>query len=734
MPIGQTEGLKSGFWLCKEHVYSLKSLKKQHMEITPELEKIVSFRPSKTFGKDHFTPCMQKLLFGSLFFISTVAQAQTPKQTILYADKVSAFSSEYSFELYSSRQILGEPNALPVGGDNPFAWSPKRQTGPQFITVGFPEIMEIDQIAIGECYNPGAISKVIAIEPNGKEHLINQFSPKPIRQDSRLLHIFLEERSPWPVKFIRIELDCDRVPGFNSIDFVAVSDGKKPIEVKINDSQRINPNVGTERLTEKINSPYDEVNPIITPDGKRLYFGRKFDPNNSGGKKDEEDIWYSDWNNEKGEWGIAKNLGSPFNNEAPNFICSISPDGKSVLLGNEYIFGKKVTMKEGVSMVSITENGWGKPKALKIKDFKNEYKRANFYLCQNRKVMILAIRAESALGGDGMDLYVSFLEPDSSWTKPLHMGQTLNSVGNESAPFLAADDKTLFFSSDGFSGYGSDDIFMSRRLDDSWTNWSKPANLGKNINTGQSDIFFTLPTNGDYAYFSSGGKESNGQLDLYRLRIPDLFKPLPVIEISGRVLDKFSKKPLRSKIVYENLTENKNLGINESDPASGKYKITIPVGAKYGYLAQSDGYMSVNQSLDATNLEEAQTITQDLYLMPIKKGTSLALNNIFFDYNKSDLNKESFAELNRLTDMMKANPKMKIAIGGHTDSKGSDEYNLMLSKTRAEAVQNYLLSKGIPQERMAIKMLGKSDPLTLNEENPDGAALNRRVDITVDME
>jgi transposase len=122
--------------------------------------------------------------------------------------------------------------------------------------------------------------------------------------------------------------------------------------------------------------------------------------------------------------------------------------------------------------------------------------------------MLMAIRDKDALGENGTDLYVSFLESDSTWTKPKHTGQVLNSIGNESAPFLAADDKTLFFSSDGHAGYGSDDIFMTRRLDDTWTKWSKPQNLGQNINTKESDIFFTLPSNGDYAYFSSGGKEA----------------------------------------------------------------------------------------------------------------------------------------------------------------------------------------------------------------------------------
>jgi outer membrane protein OmpA-like peptidoglycan-associated protein len=525
------------------------------------------------------------------------------------------------------------------------------------------------------------------------------------------------------------------VAGYNSIDFVAISDGRTPIEVKINNANQVNPNVSTQRLTEKINSQYDEVNPIISPDGKRLYFGRKNDPANAGGKKDDEDIWYSDWDEKTGEWGIAKNLGSPINNSQPNFMCSITPDGKNVIIGNVYKFEKngKVKMTEGVSMVNIGSDGvWGQPKALKINGYINEYKKVNYYLCQNRKVMLMAIRAEHALGENGTDLYVSFLEDDSTWSKPIHTGQTINTIGNESAPFLAADDKTLFYSSDGLAGYGSDDIYMTRRLDDTWTKWTKPQNLGQNINTKESDIFFTLPSNGDYAYFSSGGKEAGGQLDLFRLRIPDLFKPIPVIEIRGRVLDKITNKPIKAKILYENLSEAKQLGFNDSDPATGQYKLAFPIGSNYGYLAQAEGYFSVTQNLDARSMEEGQTIEQDLFLMPIKKGSQVALNNIFFDYNKTDLKPESYPELIRLAKMMKDNPKMRIAIGGHTDSRGSDEYNMKLSSDRAESVKQYLRSLGVDASRMSIKMLGKSAPLTANEASPDGAALNRRVDITID--
>jgi outer membrane protein OmpA-like peptidoglycan-associated protein len=194
----------------------------------------------------------------------------------------------------------------------------------------------------------------------------------------------------------------------------------------------------------------------------------------------------------------------------------------------------------------------------------------------------------------------------------------------------------------------------------------------------------------------------------------------------------YSHKPIRAKIIYETLSDGNVKGYNDSDPATGSYKLAFPVGANYGYNAQADGYLSVNQNLNAMNMEEGQTMEQDLYLIPLKKGSIIALNNIFFDYNKTELKKESYPELIRLAKIMKDNPKMKIAIGGHTDSRGSDEYNMQLSSDRAESVRQYLLKQGVDSKRMAIKKLGKSAPLTANETSPDGAALNRRVDITLE--
>jgi outer membrane protein OmpA-like peptidoglycan-associated protein len=652
-------------------------------------------------------------------------------QEVQWASKVLQVSSEYSNDMYSSKQVLGPPNALPQGGDNPFAWSPRRQTGMQSITVGFDKPIQVAQIIIGECYNPGAVWKVYAIDPAGTQYLINEYTPKPIREDSRLLRITMD-KTVYKVASVKVEMNCDKVPGFNSIDAIGISDSPNPIKIDVNVAKSINPNINTERLTEKINSPYDEINPVISPDGKRLYFGRKFHPENLGGKADPEDIWYSDWDDKRGEWAQAKNAGSVLNNKNANFLCAMTPDGNSMLmiLGNvNNTKGKIAQLDNGVSIATKTSEGFTKPQPLTIEGYQNESSKASFYLSNSRKVLLLAIETPEGLGG--LDLFVSFRKDDGTYSSPVNMGKNINTPSDELAPFLAADEKTLFFSSNGRSGYGMEDIYMTKRLDDSWLKWSTPENLGPGINSPQSDIFFNLPPNGDYAYYSSSGKEAKGQLDIFRLRIPDMFKPTPVLVISGKVLDKTTGKPVPAKILYENLSKNKELGSIEADPKTGEYKIVVPVGSNYGYLAASEGYISVHQSIDASRIDEGQDIKQDLYLIPVAKDKQIALNNIFFDPNKAAIKQESIPELKRLVKLLKEKPSMMIEIGGHTDTKASNDYSMTLSQNRAKAVVDFLIKNGINPNRLKIKAQGKSQPVIANTDRPDGSALNRRVDIRI---
>jgi outer membrane protein OmpA-like peptidoglycan-associated protein len=301
------------------------------------------------------------------------------------------------------------------------------------------------------------------------------------------------------------------------------------------------------------------------------------------------------------------------------------------------------------------------------------------------------------------------------------MGNVINSAGSEGTPFLAADGKTLFFSSSGHKGYGSFDVFVSRRLDDSWVNWSTPENLGPNINTWASQLGYFMSAKGDYAYLSSGG-------DIHRIK--NLAAVDPVILLSGKVLNNVTKKPMGAQIKYYDLTENKELGIAVSDENTGEFKIVLQKGKKYSFLAEKNGFYAVSESMDLKDLKEYKEINRDLFLNPVEKGQAIRLNNLFFEVNKSVLMPESYAELDNLIRLLSNQPGLKIEINGHTDSDGSDELNLKLSEERAKSVVAYLVSKGVKNDRLTAKGFGETKPAVPNTSN-ENKAINRRVEFKI---
>ena len=186
-------------------------------------------------------------------------------------------------------------------------------------------------------------------------------------------------------------------------------------------------------------------------------------------------------------------------------------------------------MAAGVSISSNASGDWTKPAPIEIENDYNYSEKANFFLAQNRKVLLLSVMREDTQGG--RDLYVSFLEEDSTWSEPLNLSNKVNTAGEESSPFLASDDKSLYFSSDGYSGFGATDIYLTKRLDDTWTNWSEPENLGPTINSQYEDLFFNIPGNSDFAYYSQGVSEDD--MDIFRVALPVLKRPDPVILVKG---------------------------------------------------------------------------------------------------------------------------------------------------------------------------------------------------------
>ena len=645
-------------------------------------------------------------------------------QNVQWASRVIEFSSELTDIQYSADQALGKPNVLPVGGESPNAWTPDRSNKAEFLKLGFENPMRISQIIVAESYSPSAITAIYAYYSQDQEHMIRKIQPGQIPLNGRLLNIIFDQTS-YRVSSVKIELDGSAVPEFYSIDAVGVSDSPIPFEVEVNLPENLNAELSTERLSEKVNSPYKEYKPLLAPDGKTLYFSRQNHPGNVGGEDDPEDIWYSELD-ENGEWKEAVNAEN-LNTPGPNFISALTPDGSTVvmLLGNRYKDNGK--LEAGVSIATKEGDDWGAPQNLEIINDYNYSEKAHYFLSNNRQVLFLAVERDDTKGD--RDIYISFLMDDSRWTEPMNIGVNVNTAANESAPFLAADDKTLYFSSNGYSGYGGYDIYVTTRLDDTWLHWSDPQNMGPEINTDQEDLFFYIPAIGNYAYYSRGVNENDA--DIYRVSLPLTIMTEQIVIVKGKIINSETGEPIEAKIIYERLSDGLQVGITKSSPETGEFEIVLPVGELYGYRAESDNYLGISENIDLRDVDkDYDNITQDLKLVPIIVEVTIVMNNIFFDFDKDVLKPESKPELERISAFLEENSTIKIEILGHADAIGPEAYNLDLSHRRTQSVQKNFLAAGISTERITVTYFGESKPVATNDTR-QGRKLNRRVEFKI---
>jgi outer membrane protein OmpA-like peptidoglycan-associated protein len=554
-----------------------------------------------------------------------------------------------------------------------------------------------------------------------------------------------------------------------------------------------------ENLGSAVNSEFSELNPVISPDGRTLYFGRKNHPANRYGVKGSEtisgsqDIWFSEKVGDN--WSTARRLSEVLNRDQYNTILSISPDGQTILLKGAYVNGTYET--RGFSISNKTTAGWTVPVKVDIPGYEQMSKGKNEYgyLTMDGKAILLAFARKKNSEDD--DLYISFFE-DGRWTRPLELGDEINTKYSETTPFLSADGKTLYFSSDRPGGQGSQDIYLTRRLDDTWQHWRKPQNLGSPINTDEYDAYYSIAAKGDYAYFMSG-KGSLGKKDIFRLAIespesagtegtspksegkesgfsPEGTSPKsggteaggntsggkignapadaamadsrfgpsstrsvtsqesdPVVLLSGTVLNQQTGKvPEDASVTYEDLSNGKVLGQAKPDPTTGKYKLVLPYGKNYGITAKAKGLIPTSTNLDLSTARGRylELDDRDLSMVPLVKGNTATINNLFFDLGKATLKPESEPELKRILQVMKENTALVIEISGHTDNTGSDEINNKLSLERANAVKENLLKGGIDQARIKTKGYGKSKPKADNA-TEEGRQINRRVEIEI---
>lgn len=553
------------------------------------------------------------------------------------------------------------------------------------------------------------------------------------------------------------------------------------------------------KLGKQVNTHYHEAAPVISQDGKKLYFFVHNHPENTTGKEGSDDIWMSTLD-DKGEWGPATHLGSPYNIHHSNQVFTALPDGSL------FIKGGRGRDEKGFSIVA-----GGSIKELEVPGFK-DMNKGRFYgasISSDAKHMILFFGTMA--GSPRSGLFVSNLQTDGKWSAPKKLNISIRD--DDFGPFIGPDDKTLYFSSDRAAKdrHGKTDIYRVTRLDDTWQKWSEPVNMGSPINTAADEYYFCIDKAGNVFTSRANDTKDGGNLDIFKM-IPKDIK----VMLTGTVFNEKTQQPLQADLV---ITPAESSALNLKTTTAGKFESRIPEVSRYTIHASQQGFLPKDLSLDIPALrgdttlyvevmltpvakqlllvgtvydlktnnpltvsldvslksdrkteyqlkaesgkyeqavpklgwymlvasaagylnatdsvelvsDEITPVIKDLFLQPIEIGLTVRLKNIYFDFDKTTLKSESFVELNKVVDFLKRNPNVEIEIHGHTDNKGSDDYNLELSQGRSQAVMDYIVSQGIEAYRLAAIGYGETKPIDTNDTD-EGRANNRRVEVTV---
>ncbi|HEX8425720.1 RICIN domain-containing protein [Hymenobacter sp.] len=511
-------------------------------------------------------------------------------------------------------------------------------------------------------------------------------------------------------------------------------------QLRLNEDPSL-PGFGTPELLPSLNSSGNELHPVLAPDGNTLYLSRTRYTANTEGNTESGDAWVSSSPNQGHTWNAPTRLdvlNTPQNN---GVMAVVGPQGNTLLLRGTYERDGSFR-DEGVSELPRTAGKGVRPVPLSIQNYYSAGQATTFFMTPDKKVLLLSLERGDTQGGN--DLYLSTPTAGGVWSEPRSLGSVVNSPGFEFAPWLAPDNKTLYFSSYGHAGYGSADIFVSTRLDDTWMRWSEPRNLGNQLNGPGFDAYFMLAPDGKQAYYTSA-RTANGPADIYRTAtnvqrtvasdstapvaatpvVPPVPAVVPRTLLTGRVLNAKTKQPLAAEIKIVRLDNNLVFNATaRSLPGTGSYQFTLPPG-RYQVLGSSETFLNATDTVTMTGSR-----TLDLLLVPAAVGSSLELPTLIFAQGKFTLLPPSYGELNRLARTLADNPTVNIRLEGHTDNQGPADLNQKLSEERVGEVRRYLIMRGVPEDRISVVGYGGTHPRASNERE-ETRRLNRRVEFTI---
>lgn len=406
------------------------------------------------------------------------------------------------------------------------------------------------------------------------------------------------------------------------------------------------------------------------------------------------DIYFSK-KDENGKWQIPRPAEGELNSDADEGIISFSPDGKTMYLTRAR---RSETSDTSVEIYTSLRSDatWSEPQRF---DITADTISAVGHPAVSPDGRYLYFCSDMPGGYGGLDIWRISLNDRAG--SLMNMGPQINTPGNEMFPYSRTD-SLLYFSSDGHPGFGGLDLFKAK-LNSTGDYWSV-ENMGLPINSTGDDFGITFGA-GESGYFSSNRGDARGRDHIYSFELPDIH-----ITISGWVVDK-DEEPVENaviRIVGDDGSNQKQIARDD-----GSFKFNLDRGVRYVMKAGAPGYLSLKQEFTSDDTEEDADYAIDFILAAIDKPQ--VVENIFYDFDKATLRRESKAALDDLAGMLRENPHVTIEMGAHTDRKGSDDYNMRLSERRARSVIDYLIGAGIDAQRLFPKGYGESRPKTVTK-------------------
>lgn len=480
-----------------------------------------------------------------------------------------------------------------------------------------------------------------------------------------------------------------------------------------------------QNLGPGVNNRFFEHSPTLRADGKLIYFTKnqpRVGAMSSSRSEFDEDIYMSRKKGD-GTWAKAERLSKSINSPFREGAACISPDGN-------YIFFTSCGRREGLGscdlyIASRKGEQWVNPRNLGKAVNTRHWDSQPSFSSDGRTLYFVSNRP----GGPGKkDIWMTQIGDDGKWSDPKPV--PFNTPGDDLSPYAHPDNKTFYFSSDGYPGMGMRDMFVVEKI--SADSFGEPRNLGYPINTLDDEVSLSVGADGKKAYYASGMPGGFGKWDLYSFELPKYARPTPVTYARGKVYDKKTDKPLRAKFELIDLETQERVVESYSDPENGEFLVVVPTEKNYMLNASAEGYLffSENFELSGEKGKDVDNYAFDVAMKPIEKGETVVLKNIFFETDKYKLKPQSKAELTKLVEFLNNNPTLKIEIGGHTDNVGSKDYNQQLSENRAKSVYTYLIDAGINAERLSFKGYNFSEPIASNDKE-EGRAQNRRTEFKI---